>query len=251
MSDIRRRHVTPTKESRHTYEEMTRNLQKKMPLETCDSFIWNESRHTHEGVMPHSDGNPMNESRDGFQRPNDPVTTWLIHMCAVTHSCVCPDEFICVPRLVHTCAVTRLYVWHDSCGMNVSQGDVSHGDMSHELCMWVWYECVTRWYQSRWYESRTMYVSVIWMCHKPPRKACTKISLQKNMNETRHIYVYLMSHLWTCTGDGLDSHTGWSRPIDALSCRSLSAKEPLIIGLFCGKWPIKVRHPMGLRHPVS
>ena len=38
---------------------------------------------------------------------------------------------------------------------------------------------------------------------------------------------------------------------NALSRRFLSTKEPLIIGLFCGKWPIKMRHPMGLRHPVS
>ena len=30
----------------------------------------------------------------------------------------------------------------------------------------------------------------------------------------------------------------------------LFAKEPLIIGLFCGKWPIEVRHPMTLHHPV-
>jgi len=29
------------------------------------------------------------------------------------------------------------------------------------------------------------------------------------------------------------------------SCRSLSAKKPLIIGLFCGKWPVKIRHLMG------
>jgi len=26
------------------------------------------------------------------------------------------------------------------------------------------------------------------------------------------------------------------------SCRSLSAKEPIAIGLFCGKYPIKTRH---------
>jgi len=37
---------------------------------------------------------------------------------------------------------------------------------------------------------------------------------------------------------------------DAVSRRSFSAKEPLIIRLFCGKWPIKIRHPMHLRHPV-
>jgi len=39
-------------------------------------------------------------------------------------------------------------------------------------------------------------------------------------------------------------------PWDALSCMSFLAKEPLIIGLFCGKWPTKIRHPMTLRHPV-
>ena len=35
------------------------------------------------------------------------------------------------------------------------------------------------------------------------------------------------------------------------NCRFLSAKEPLIIGFFCGKWPAKIRHPMHRRHPVS
>jgi len=29
-----------------------------------------------------------------------------------------------------------------------------------------------------------------------------------------------------------------------------STKEPLNIGHFCGKWPIKIRDPMSLRHPV-
>jgi len=33
--------------------------------------------------------------------------------------------------------------------------------------------------------------------------------------------------------------------------RSFLAKEPLIIGFFCGKWLTKIRHRMGLRHPVQ
>ena len=41
---------------------------------------------------------------------------------------------------------------------------------------------------------------------------------------------------------------GGEDPQDALSCRSLSAQEPSIIGLFCRKWPTKIKHPMGLRH---
>jgi len=38
--------------------------------------------------------------------------------------------------------------------------------------------------------------------------------------------------------------------LDALSCRSFPAREPLILALFCGKRPTKIRHPMGLCHPV-
>jgi len=37
---------------------------------------------------------------------------------------------------------------------------------------------------------------------------------------------------------------------DALSWRSFSAKEPLSIGLVCGKWTIKIRQPTGFRHSV-
>ena len=32
---------------------------------------------------------------------------------------------------------------------------------------------------------------------------------------------------------------------------SFFARESQSIWLFCGKWPIKIRHPMGLRHPVN
>ena len=38
---------------------------------------------------------------------------------------------------------------------------------------------------------------------------------------------------------------------DPLSCTSFSTKEPLNIGHFCGEWPIKIRDPMSLRHPVA
>ena len=37
---------------------------------------------------------------------------------------------------------------------------------------------------------------------------------------------------------------------DVSNCRSISAKEPLITGLFCGTRPVQIRHPRGLRHPV-
>ena len=50
------------------------------------------------------------------------------------------------------------------------------------------------------------------------------------------------SHLWSVQG-GEDS---W----DPLSCRSFCTTEPLNIGHFCGKWPIKIRDPIGLGHTV-
>jgi len=50
----------------------------------------------------------------------------------------------------------------------------------------------------------------------------------------------------------VDLDTWWRRPIGCLRfCISFIAKEPLIIGLFCGKRSIKMRHPMGIRHPVQ
>ena len=48
-----------------------------------------------------------------------------------------------------------------------------------------------------------------------------------------------------------DQSTGWRGLIGPVSCRSFSTKEPLNIGHFCGKWPIKISDPMGLRRPVS
>jgi len=39
--------------------------------------------------------------------------------------------------------------------------------------------------------------------------------------------------------------------MDALQVAGhFSQKSPLSIGLFCKRWPIKIRLPMGLRHPV-
>jgi len=48
----------------------------------------------------------------------------------------------------------------------------------------------------------------------------------------------------------LYTHTGWRRPIGCFKLQAFLAKEPLIIGLFCRKWPMKIRRPVTLRHPV-
>ena len=44
--------------------------------------------------------------------------------------------------------------------------------------------------------------------------------------------------------------TGWQRLIGSPKLQIVSTKEQLNICHFCGKWPIKMRDSMGLRHPV-
>jgi len=39
---------------------------------------------------------------------------WLIHTCAMTHSYVWHDSLICVTWLIPTCNMPRSYVWYDS-----------------------------------------------------------------------------------------------------------------------------------------
>ena len=54
----------------------------------------------------------------------------------------------------------------------------------------------------------------------------------KNKSDTLFIYMCRFMHV---------------RPMGCLKLQSFFAKAPLIIGLFCGKRPIKIRHPVGLR----
>ena len=71
----------------------------------------------------------------------------------------------------------------------------------------------------------------------------------KTHTHTLCIYIWMCSWcsaiiIYVCTCDVCTPpHTGWRRLIGCLELqvilRSLSAKEPLIIGLFCGKWPYK------------
>jgi len=73
-----------------------------------------------------------------------------------------------------------------------------------------------------------------------------------------YVYIYVYVYVYVYVQVSFVAHgvqikwvqSGADAP-DASSCRSFSAKEPPIIGLFCGKWPLKIRHSMPLRHPVA
>jgi len=119
-----------------------------------------------------------------------------------------------------------------------------------------------------WYDE---FMCVIWRVHM-----CDMMTLyvrhDKFMWETWRVHMWDMmtSYVWydvfmyviwrVYTSDMKNSYvwhemrqcvcTGWRRPIGYLKLQAISRKEPLIIVVFCGKWPMKIRHPMGLRHPV-
>jgi len=58
------------------------------------------------------------------------------------------------------------------------------------------------------------------------------------------IYRCCIRQVLHCVQGGQDTEDAWS-------WRSIFAKEPLIIGLFCGKWLVKIRRLMIFRHPVA
>jgi len=64
-----------------------------------------------------------------------------------------------------------------------------------------------------------------------------------------YIYIYMYEYMIYLDVCCMQIKSGENTQ-DALKCRLFSAKEPQIIGRFCGKWPMKIRHPMGLCHLV-
>ena len=81
-----------------------------------------------------------------------------------------------------------------------------------------------------------MYLLRVFIYHELWRTWMSHVPFFVEYIHTRDRFSFSMTYIRRC--------------IDAWCCRSLSAKEPLILGLFFGKWPVKIRHPMTLRHPV-
>jgi len=70
-----------------------------------------------------------------------------------------------------------------------------------------------------------------------------------------HTHIHTLTHTCVCAVSTRHTHTygyavqGGQDPQDTLTCRSLSAKEPLIIGLFCGKMTYKHKASCGSLPP--
>jgi len=72
--------------------------------------------------------------------------TWLIHMCATTHSHVCHDSFICVTWLIHMFYMTQSLVWLDPLYVTwlIHMCDMTHSYVWHDsfICVtWLIHMC--------------------------------------------------------------------------------------------------------------
>jgi len=67
--------------------------------------------------------------------------TWLMYVCAMTHSYMWHDSFTCVTWLIHACDLPHSYVWHD------------YSYVWHD-----WFICVT-WLTYMWHKS---FICVSW-----------------------------------------------------------------------------------------
>jgi len=187
-------------------------------------------------------------------------------MCDVTHSYIWRDSFICVTCLIHTCDMSRSYVWHASQHTCRSLGifDVTHSYVWHDTFVSVaWLIHLYVWHDS--------FIREAWLirpCDMTDSNTCRNKRAKQKTEPISHVWMSHVTHTqqhlvfefvtFSCFKNVRrlmflrHQNTGLRRPIGCLiSCRSFFAKEPQSIGLFCGKWPIKIRHPMTLRHPVS
>jgi len=172
----------------------------------------NESCRTYEWGMTHTRMSHVTHMNEAWRTHGWVMShTWMSHACDVAHM----DE---------SCRTYRRVMSHIS---------ICH--VTHTNKRWCTYEWV---------------MSHIWMSHDTHIKESRRKTLHVRL-DLRHrdilcrIHMRDMTHVTHTEGDtGNSCHTHEYRVGKThrmpLSCRSCFAKEPLIIGLFCGKWPIKI-----------
>ena len=129
------------------------------------------------------------------------------------------------------------------------------------VCVCTSYECVNGWV------CVCVCVCCEWMerCAAEKRAVTSPLSAQY-LCAMQYFLIFDRPDSWEKMNRQIWSHTSEQRQVwshtsehekqggedsqDPLSCRSFPTKEPLNIGHFCGKWPIKIRDPMSLRHTL-
>jgi len=205
----------------------------------------------------------------------------LVHVFDITPWCVSNDLLMCVTWSVwphdhmnvscHTWMILVTYTWvMPQCHMwmsHVASARIWMLSHMHESCH-VWISHVTHEsVLSHTNESCRIRMSniasaLIWMLsHK--NESChirmshvTNESVMSRMNESFHIrtshvaYGWVISHVHS-RNSCYQIIPPWTSVIQSgIDYRSCLAKQALIIGLFCGKWPMNIRHLMILHHSV-
>ena len=144
-------------------------------------------------------------------------------------------------------------------------------DMSHELCMWVTnYVCESRSGHRRiqmpvrhygWCADMSLE-----LCICAPTAAAVAQESRCMMHTWHDAFTHGMTHSCVHRSRSYSRHEGRANRccrcptathdmtnayVSFRKRASLSATEPLMIGLFCATWPIKIRYSMHLCHPVS
>jgi len=144
---------------------------------------------------------------------------WLIHMCDMTHSHVWHDSFICVTWLIHMRDMTHSHVWHDSvirvtwlihmCAMTLSYV----GQGLYICVTWLIHMCDVT-YLHVWWLIHTCDMTYSYAWHA---QSCAKErgwgtcnSHDTRMNESRHTYEWVTSHIWTSEVAHSKTHTWMS-----------------------------------------
>jgi len=134
------------------------------------------------------------------------------HVCATTHL----NESFHTWRDPCICDMTHVYVWHASftCAWWVFETRSRNDFCMNELCH-------------------------MWMCNVEYEWVVSHTRHDSYIRDMTRAYVTCLIRMWYRV-----AKTHWM-PLQVIFC-----KRATIIGLFGEQWPIKIRHPMTIRHSV-
>jgi len=136
---------------------------------------------------------------------------WLIRMCAMTHSCVCHDSFICVPW--HTCECVVAHTWHTCEWVSFTLTSLIHTahspyskklvvrHMSHGFITTLWDMDLINKECDMWVTCHTVYLSQWWeaclihMSHDSLKCSCVIRDRSPSYVTHEYIHRYELSHV--------------------------------------------------------
>jgi len=137
---------------------------------------------------------------------------------------VCKDSFICTLLLTHVCAMTYTHIHTESSNSKKLMDNLCHD--SSRCVPWLIQMCAMTYLRV----CHDLFIHVLWLFHMHTAFKCV----------TRLIHTCAMTHMHTHTEVLIWRN---SMIIYASGDNDHIWKEPLDIGFFCWKWPLKIRMP--------